>query len=67
MCINRITRWIERIHPFSTHTAGCNRNFLNNPSRLSNRILQYRGTSLTRKCTPLGPYRRPRPRVLGGS
>ena len=27
----------------------------------------YRGTSLTRKRTPLGPYRRPRPRVLGGS
>ena len=26
----------------------------------------YRGTSLTRKCTPLGPYRRPMPRVLGG-
>jgi len=28
---------------------------------------QYRGTSLTRKGTPLGPYRRPKPRVLGGS
>ena len=27
----------------------------------------YRGTSLTRKRTPLGPYRRPVPRVLGGS
>ena len=27
----------------------------------------YRGTSLTRKCTSLGPYRRPIPRVLGGS
>jgi len=27
----------------------------------------YRGTSLTRKRTPLGPYRRPEPRVLGGS
>ena len=27
----------------------------------------YRGTSLIRKCTPLGPYRRPMPRVLGGS
>jgi len=27
----------------------------------------YRGTSLTRKRTPLGPYRRPMPRVLGGS
>ena len=26
-----------------------------------------RGTSLTRKRTPLGPYRRPMPRVLGGS
>ena len=24
----------------------------------------YRGTSLTRKRTPLGPYRRPMPRVL---
>ena len=27
----------------------------------------YRGTSLTRKRIPLGPYRRPMPRVLGGS
>ena len=29
--------------------------------------LAYRGTSLTRKRSPLGPYRRPMPRVLGGS
>ena len=27
----------------------------------------YRGTPLTRERTPLGPYRRPMPRVLGGS
>jgi len=27
----------------------------------------YRGTSLTRTHNPLGPYRRPMPRVLGGS
>jgi len=27
----------------------------------------YRVTSLIRKRTPLGPYRRPMPRVLGGS
>ena len=27
----------------------------------------YRGTSLTRKRTPLGPYRKPMPRVLGVS
>ena len=27
----------------------------------------YRGTSLIRKRTPLGPYRRPMPKVLGGS
>ena len=27
----------------------------------------YRGTMLKRKRTPLGPYRRPMPRVLGGS
>ena len=27
----------------------------------------YRGTSLTRKRTPLGPYHRPMSRVLGGS
>ena len=26
-----------------------------------------RGTSLARKRNPLGPYRRPMPRVLGGS
>ena len=31
------------------------------------RVLTYRGSSLTRKRTPLGPYRRPMPRVLGGS
>ena len=28
---------------------------------------QYKGTSLTKKRTPLGPYRRPMPRVLEGS
>ena len=28
---------------------------------------EYRGTSLIVKRTPLGPYRRPMPRVLGGS
>ena len=27
----------------------------------------YRGSSLTRKRTSLGPYRRPMPRALGGS
>ena len=27
----------------------------------------YRGTSLTRACTPLGPYRRPMPKVFWGS
>ena len=27
----------------------------------------YRGTSLIRNSTPLGPYSRPMPRVLGGS
>ena len=27
----------------------------------------YRGTSLIRNCPPVGPYRRPMPRVLGGS
>ena len=27
----------------------------------------YRGTSLARRRTPLGPYRRPMPRVLGGT
>ena len=29
--------------------------------------LPYRGTSLVRKRNPLGPYRGPLPRVLGGS
>ena len=29
--------------------------------------LRYRGTSLTRKRNPLGPYRRPMTRVIGGS
>ena len=27
----------------------------------------YRGTSLTRKRSTLGPYRKPMPRVLGGA
>jgi hypothetical protein len=31
----------------------------------SRTTLDYRGTSLTRKRTPLGPYRRPMPRALG--
>ena len=31
------------------------------------KVLRYRGTSLIRKRTPLGPYSRPTPRVLGGS
>ena len=30
-------------------------------------LSKYRATSLTRKRTPLGPYRGPMPRVLGGS
>jgi len=30
-------------------------------------FFHYRGTSLTRRRTPLAPYRRPMPRVLGGS
>jgi len=29
--------------------------------------IRYRGTSLTRERNPLGPYRRPLPRVLWGS
>ena len=28
---------------------------------------RYRGTSLTKKRTALGPYREPKPKVLGGS
>ena len=30
-------------------------------------VQAYRGISFSRKRTPLGPYRRPMPRVLGGS
>ena len=30
------------------------------------RLSRYRGTSLVRKGTPLGPYRRTMPRILGG-
>ena len=40
--------------------GGYEKEFLINPK-------PYTGTSLTRKCTPLGPYRRSMPRVLGGS
>jgi len=32
--------------------------------RVAQHALTYRGTSLTRKCTPLGLYSRPRPRAL---
>ena len=31
------------------------------------RVFRYRGTSLARKRNPLGPYRRPMPRVVGES
>ena len=34
---------------------------------LSDEVRSYRGTSLMRKRTPLGPYRTPMPRVLGSS
>ena len=34
---------------------------------LSMRLLKHMGTSLTRRRTPLQPYRRPKDRVLGGS
>ena len=30
-------------------------------------VSENRGSSIARKRTPLGPYRRPTPRVLGGS
>ena len=36
------------------------------PSGRSKTERRYRGTSLTRKRSPLGPYRGPMPRVLGG-
>ena len=35
-------------------------------ARLGTKTSNYRGTSLTRKHPPLGPYRRPMPRVPGG-
>ena len=34
---------------------------------LCDRVAPYRGNSRIRKRTPLGPYRRPVPRVLGES
>ena len=45
--------------PPSSHHAGVPRNLTPKMS--------YRGTSLMRKRTPLGPYRRPMPRVVGAS
>jgi len=39
---------------------------MNTMTMLGKDDLPYRGTSLIRKRTPLGPYRRPMPRVLGG-
>ena len=37
------------------------------PKAKASHLLTYRGASLIRKRTPLGPIRRPTPRVLGGS
>ena len=36
-------------------------------SRIQEHPIQNKGTSFTRKRTPLGPYRGPIPRILGGS
>ena len=43
------------------------RDILSTHSRDAMLMCLYRGTSLTRKRNPLGPYRKPMPRVLGGS
>ena len=37
------------------------------PAILHETVFPFRGTSLTRKRNPLGPYNRPMPRVLGRS
>jgi len=36
------------------------------PASRGRHSVVYGGTTLEGKCTPLGPYRRPVPRVLGG-
>ena len=42
-------------------------NGMSSPIASSVLDFEYRGNPLTRKRSPLGPYRRPMPRVLGGS
>ena len=49
------------LNPLSNHQHTACR------ASLPSLLLRHRGTSLKRKRTPLGPYRRPMPRVLGGS
>ena len=51
---------VERLKP----TCECQTQL---PLAIHHARLLHRGTSLIRKRYPLGPYRRPMPRVLGGS
>jgi len=49
-----------------THSLTLSRSMSHSLS-LTLSLTHYRGTSLIRKLKPLGPYRRPVPRVIGGS
>ena len=67
----RIVKYCKRRRRFQTDTPDTNENSKTSTPQVE--IGQYlpqtlyRGTSLTRKRTPLGPCRGPMPRVLGGS
>ena len=63
----RIKRAKDRVWHSTTEAAGCVLLESIPPHVPPLKATDYRGTSLTRKRTTLGPYRRPMPRVLGGS
>ena len=56
----------EGAEPPGLRTPRAARRAADRPPWLGGELRRYRGTSLTRKRAPLGPYCRPMPRVLGG-
>jgi len=67
--VSRVWNHVHLPHNLSlTHTVGLQGDF-ENKKRVKtslNKMFQYRGTSLDITPPPLGPYRRPRPRAIGG-
>ena len=61
--------WLQgtRLHRNRTLFFNLNPKWSRYPRIFGEKGDAYRDTSPTRKCTPLGPYRRPMPKVLRGS